>query len=151
MQKLIVAIPTPIWSLILLVAAYIAGEATGLSTPLFRQPILGIVLIAEGVAISAWAALTFRRAGTEIRPASASNKALVTHGPFGFSRNPMYAGNFVVVLGIAVLAGPPLLYVAALVVLALDHFVIIPFEETKMERQYADAFREYKSKVRRWI
>ncbi len=95
--------------------------------------------------------LTFRGAGTEVQPSSATNKALVTHGPYALTRNPMYVGMVTITLGVALLVGAPLLFAAPVLLFLLDNFVIIPFEEAKMERQFGEAFRTYKARVRRWI
>jgi len=150
MQKLIVAIPTPIWAALLLVLLYLAGVGLGWQAGL-RQMTAGAVLLAAGFLVSAAGVLTFRRAGTQVQPNSASNKQLVTHGPYAFTRNPMYVGMLTITLGVALLVGAPLMFAAPVLLFLLDNFIIIPFEEAKMERQFGDAYRAYKAKVRRWI
>lgn len=146
----IVAIPTPIWAALILAALYFIGASLGLDgAP--QSTAVGIVLIALGLAVSAWGVLTFRRAGTEVMPSSPTNKTLVTHGPYAITRNPMYVGMVTLTLGIAFFVGAPLLYAAPVLLFLLDNFVIIPFEEAKMERQFGEAYRAYKARVRRWI
>ena len=148
--SLIVVIPTPIWAVLVLAALYFAGALLGWqSGPQFRAA--GVAVIALGLAFSAWGVLTFRGAGTEVQPSSPTNKALVTHGPYALTRNPMYVGMVTITLGVALLVGAPLLFAAPVLLFLLDNFVIIPFEEAKMERQFGDAFRAYKARVRRWI
>ena len=146
----IVAIPTPIWAALILAALYFIGASLGLDgAP--QSTAVGIVLIALGLAVSAWGVLTFRRAGTEVMPSSPTNKTLVTHGPYAITRNPMYVGMVTLTLGIAFFVGAPLLYAAPVLLFLLDNFIIIPFEEAKMERQFGEAYRAYKARVRRWI
>jgi protein-S-isoprenylcysteine O-methyltransferase Ste14 len=111
----------------------------------------GAAVIAVGLAFSAWGILTFRGVGTEVQPSSPTNRALVTYGPYAVTRNPMYVGMVTITLGVALLVGAPLLFAAPVLLFLLDNFVIIPFEEAKMERQFGDAFRAYKARVRRWI
>jgi protein-S-isoprenylcysteine O-methyltransferase Ste14 len=148
--SLIVVIPTPIWAALILVALYLVGALLGLqSGP--QNTTAGIAVIALGVAFSAWGVLTFRGVGTEVMPSSPTNKALVTSGPYAVTRNPMYVGMVTITLGVALLVGAPLLYAAPILLFLLDNSVIIPFEEAKMERQFGDAFRAYKARVRRWL
>ena len=111
----------------------------------------GAAVIALGLAFSAWGILTFRGVGTEVQPSSPTNKALVTYGPYALKRNPMYVGMVTITLGVALLVGAPLLFAAPVLLFLLDNFIIIPFEEAKMERQFGDAYRAYKARVRRWI
>jgi len=148
--SLIVAIPTPIWAALILAALYFVGALLGWhSGP--QSTAAGIAVIALGLAFSAWGVMTFRGAGTEVMPSSPTNKTLVTHGPYAITRNPMYVGMVTITLGVALLVGAPLLFAAPVLLFLLDNFIIIPFEEAKMERQFGDAYRAYKTSVRRWI
>jgi protein-S-isoprenylcysteine O-methyltransferase Ste14 len=148
--SLIVVIPTPIWAALIPAALYFVSALLGWqSGPQFGAA--GTAVIALGLAFSAWGVLTFRGVGTEVQPSSPTNKALVTYGPYAVTRNPMYVGMVTITLGVALLVGAPLLFAAPVLLFLLDNFVIIPFEEAKMERQFGDAFRAYKARVRRWI
>jgi len=146
----IVVIPTPIWAALILAALYFAGVLLGWQNGP-QSTTAGIVLIALGLAFSAWGVLTFRGVGTEVMPSSPTNKELVTYGPYAATRNPMYVGMVTATLGVALLVGAPLLYAAPVLLFLLDNFVVIPFEEAKMERQFGDTYRAYKARVRRWI
>jgi protein-S-isoprenylcysteine O-methyltransferase Ste14 len=147
---LIVRIPTPAWLAGSIVVALALGWAFDLPA-VFQQRSLGVVVIVIGVACSAWAALTFRSQRAEIIPASESHTSLVAAGPFRFSRNPMYLGAVVIAVGAALLAGTWPMWLVPVVVLALDHFVIIPFEERSMRRVFGDAYQTYQTRVRRWL
>ena len=148
----IVRIPPPIWMFALLIGAYvIQRNAIGAAIHVIQSATLAIVLIVGGVAFAMWAGRTFAVAGTEIAPASASNKQLVTTGPFRFTRNPMYLSLIIASLGVAFYFGTlPFFVVPALVFLLCD-FVFIPFEEEKMQRQYPVPYTDYMARVRRWI
>lgn len=52
----------------------------------------GGVLMVAGLTLTIISAQLFHKADTPVRPFEAST-ALVTHGPFRLSRNPMYLGN----------------------------------------------------------
>ena len=57
--------------------------------PVWRARILGVLLLVASLALAGWGQRTMRRAGTNIRPDQPA-LALVTDGPFRFSRNPLY-------------------------------------------------------------
>src|SRR5690606_2320138 len=90
----VVRIPTPIWLIGLIVVALVVDWAIELPPVLQHRP-TGIVLLVVGVAFSAWAWYTFRQHSAEIHPWSEAHSALVTSGPFRFTRNPMYLGGIV--------------------------------------------------------
>lgn len=147
-----VKVPTPLWVLIFITAAIVLNGVLGL--PAFaslHSMWLGTLIILAGGALAAWGRMTFAEAKTQVQPASARNNKLVTSGPYRFTRNPMYLGLVVIGLGAAILGGLAPLYAVPVLTFLLDNFVIIPFEEKKMERQHGDAYRAYKARVRRWI
>ena len=145
-------LPPPVWALLYVLLAaglsYVAGWPRVPGLPIVP---LAVGLVVVGVALSVASALLFRREGTELNPTSTTNRKLVTSGPFGFTRNPMYLGLVIVTLGIAVwVAGWPM-FLAPLATFATANWVHIPFEEAKMRRQFGDAFDAYARTVRRWI
>jgi protein-S-isoprenylcysteine O-methyltransferase Ste14 len=112
---------------------------------------LGATLVVLGVILSVTAAMLFRREGTEISPTSPMNKKLVTSGPFRLTRNPMYLALVIASTGIAIWIGSwPMLF-APIATFATANWVHIPFEESKMRRQFGETFDDYSRKVRRWL
>lgn len=148
--SLIVRIPTPIWLIGMLAAALLIGELLQLPAVLQHRPVGTVVLVA-GFLWSAWAVLTFRRHRAEIRPSSIEHPALVTGGPFRWSRNPMYLGSLGVAVGAALIAGTWLMWLVPVVLFLLQHFVIIPFEERSMRHTFGEEYDAYRARVRRWI
>jgi protein-S-isoprenylcysteine O-methyltransferase Ste14 len=146
----IVRIPSPIWLILLVLAALAIDWPLQFPAILQHRP-TGIALIVAGVTFAGWARLTFRRYGAEILPSSDAHSALVASGPFRFSRNPMYLGLVVVAIGAALLAGTWLMWLVPVVLFALDQFVIIPHEERSMERTFGETYTAYRTRVRRWI
>jgi protein-S-isoprenylcysteine O-methyltransferase Ste14 len=146
----IVRIPTPIWTIGAIVVALLIDLPLQYPAIVQHRPI-GIVLIVAGIALSASGRLTFRGQGAEIYPWSATHSTLVARGPFRFTRNPMYLGFVVLAIGAALVAGTWLMWLVPVLIFVLDNFVIIPFEEQSMERTFGDAYRSYKTRVRRWI
>ena len=124
--------PPVIACLYLLIALglhYLLPRVTIIHTP-YR--FLGILMLAVGI---------FHKPPT----------VLVTTGILRFSRNPMYLGVSLVLLGIAVLVGTLPLFFVPVAFLLTMHIVFIPREEEIMERIFGQAYRDYKNRVRRWL
>jgi protein-S-isoprenylcysteine O-methyltransferase Ste14 len=136
----------------MLILAYGLEHNFGWATATLAHSLpLAIAIGALGSCSAAWAVLSFLSVGTEIEPASKANKNLVTRGPFGVTRNPMYLGLILMTLGIAFYRGTASFFLVPVSVALVCNFIFIPFEEAKMQSQYGDLFTEYRAKVRRWI
>jgi protein-S-isoprenylcysteine O-methyltransferase Ste14 len=90
------------------------------------------------------------RAGTNVDPYRPAT-AVVTGGPYRFTRNPMYAGFTLMYLAISALANAlvPVLLLPA--VQQLMRRGVIEREERYLERKFGDEYLQYKGRVRRWI
>jgi protein-S-isoprenylcysteine O-methyltransferase Ste14 len=110
----------------------------------------GIVLMALAIALILWAALLFRRAGTNIRPFLPST-ALVISGPYRFTRNPMYLGFALLTLGLVLLIDSAWMLLAVPIGLGLIQSLVIVREERYLERKFGEEYLTYKARVRRWI
>ncbi len=77
--------------------------------------------------------------------------ALVTTGPFRFSRSPMYLGVTCLLLGIALLVGTLPLFLAPVAFALTMNASYIPREERNLERQFGQEYMDYKNRVRRWL
>jgi len=105
-----------------------------------------------GLGIDLAALVSFLRAHTTVNPLRPHNvSALVTGGLYRFSRNPMYVGQALLLAGwtmwLGNLAG--LLAVPAFVAW-IDRLQIAP-EERALEAAFGQSFRDWASRVRRWI
>ncbi len=110
----------------------------------------GITLIAIGVAMAVWGSRAFAKAGTPVKPFETTT-TLVTHGLYRFTRNPMYLGMVLVMLGTGFLLGSltPLLVIP--IFMWLINSVFIKAEEDMLEELFGEEYLEYKKKVGRWI
>src|SRR4051812_18481371 len=111
---------------------------------------LGVLPIVVGIATGAMGATQFIKAKTTLRPFREAD-TLVTTGPFRYTRNPMYLGLALCLLGTWVLLGvlSPLLGVVIFLVVA-DRWYI-QFEEQMLRRKFGPKFEDYCTRVRRWI
>jgi protein-S-isoprenylcysteine O-methyltransferase Ste14 len=145
-------IPPPVWTLAyVLIAAALSYWAGWPRIPGLPLVALAVLLVVTGISLSAAGAVLFRREGTEINPVSATNRRLVTSGPYTFTRNPMYLGLVTVALGIAFWVGAWPMFLAPAAAFITANWVHIPFEEAKMRRQFGAEFDTYVSRVRRWL
>ncbi|MCA6126215.1 isoprenylcysteine carboxylmethyltransferase family protein [Bradyrhizobium sp. WSM 1704] len=145
-------LPPPVWTLIYILLATVLSWSLGWPTPPgLPIPPSGIALVVIAFVPPVWAFMLFQREGTEIEPTSPSNRALVTRGPYRFTRNPMYSGLVLLALGIAIWVGAWPMFIAPIAVFATTNWVHIPFEEAKMRRQFGAAYDDYVVRVRRWL
>jgi len=110
----------------------------------------GILPIAIGLVISVLADRQFKQRGTTVKPFEES-RALVTDGMFAFSRNPMYVGFVLVLVGLALCLGSITAFPVIPIFIAVMDFVFIRPEEKMLEQTFGDAFNKYRKRVRRWI
>ena len=112
--------------------------------------LLGLPLIVGGLAIGLLGFREMRRAGTNVQTRKPTT-AIVTGGPYRFTRNPLYLGMTSIYCGISALANalPPLLLFP--LVLHVMRRGVIEREERYLERKFGDEYLRYKRRVRRWL
>ena len=153
MSALELKIPPPVVALLIGAAMWFAARrGVVLDVPLVVRTVAFIVLALAGGATAIAGNLEFRRAKTTVNPFKPQNAtALVTSGVYLFTRNPMYLGLTLLILGWAAflcsawaLAGP------VVFVLYIRRFQIEP-EEKILSAKFGAAYAEYVSRVRRWL
>ncbi len=110
----------------------------------------GALLIALGLALFAAAVRQFVKADTSVQTRKPTT-AIITDGPFRFSRNPIYLAMSLSYAGIAIAADN--LWILGLLVpaLAVIRCGVISREERYLERKFAEEYLRYKASVRRWL
>ena len=111
---------------------------------------LGIGLVALGFCMIAYIGLLLIRRRTEIHTFHTPRK-LVTEGLFRYSRNPIYLGFTIALIGVSVYLGNWLSFIGVLIFWLVANFWYIPFEEKQMLMQFGKEYQSYKAKVSRWI
>lgn len=116
----------------------------------FPWNLIGILFIVLGLLLAVWVEGVFKRAKTTVKPFE-KTAALVTGGPFRFSRNPMYFGMTVIFIGITIILGNFLCLIGAIAFVITMNIRFIKFEEAKMTETFGAEYIQYKQNVRRWI
>jgi len=127
-----------------------AAPALGFGNP-FRIPV-AVSLVAAGAVTSALGVASFRRAGTTVNPLKPHTaSSLVAAGIYRLTRNPMYLGFLVALVGWAVfLSSIPAFLLLPAFVLYMNRFQIEP-EERALAARFGESFTNYESSVRRWL
>lgn len=110
----------------------------------------GLALLVFGLAIMIWGRRALQAAGTNVNP-SLPTTAIVTTGPFRFSRNPLYVGLTLLYLGLTLMLNTWWGVVLLVPVLLLMHRGVVLREERYLEQKFGEVYRQYRSKVRRYI
>lgn len=111
---------------------------------------VGAPLLTAGLALVIWSIVTFHRAGTPAPP-TRPTRTLVTHGPFRYTRNPIYLGFTLTHLGLACWHGSLWLVVTLVPAVALIHHGVIRREERYLTRLFAEEYARYRARVPRWL
>lgn len=125
------------------------GAGFQLPTPA-RYWVGGIVVAASVLGLGLWPVVMFRRSGQSELPWRPT-PLILEHGPYRFTRNPMYLQMLTVCIGVAIiLSNCWILLLTPLCAWSLYRCAIAP-EEAYLERKFGDQYREYKRRVRRWL
>ena len=130
---------------------------TSLRTPRLDLPTpirvgSAVALTVAGVWFVVGARMSLDKAKTTWRPMTpGQSTSLVSTGVYGVSRNPIYLGMLLVMLGLGVaLSSPVALALSVVFVLYLDRFQIEP-EERALSTILGQEYQEYQTRVRRWL
>ena len=142
----------PVVALLWLASALVVHFAArpGPHAPMSLRLALAATALAAGLWLVAWTLRLFDRAGTTHKPGERP-RALVSSGPYRWSRNPMYLGVALLMLGIGLPFGTwPFLAAPSGFLLTVDR-TFVPGEERSLEASLGDEYRAYRSRVRRWL
>jgi len=118
--------------------------------PLGMAPLTGLALLCSGAVLAVWSRRTMEAASTNVNPSRPATTLVVT-GTFGFSRNPMYVARTLLYLGLGLMVNALGILVALVPLLFVMHYGVIKPEERYLEAKFGDAYRRYRTRVRRWL
>jgi protein-S-isoprenylcysteine O-methyltransferase Ste14 len=153
MQFLELKVPPPVVGLFTAMLMWLTAKKVptlGLILPQRKGLVLG--LLVAGVCVSILGVASFRRARTTVNPLKPEEAScLVRSGIYRYTRNPMYLGLLLILLGWAVFLANivAFIFLPAFVVY-LNRFQIRP-EEKALASAFGQDFASYRSKVRRWL
>lgn len=112
--------------------------------------LVGFLPLALGVWLNLSADRAFKQADTTVKPFEESS-ALVKTGAFRFTRNPMYLGFTIILLGTTILLRSLSPYIVVIGFAILMDQAFIKVEERMLAEKFGEEWREYASIVRRWL
>jgi len=105
-----------------------------------------------GAIITALAFMQFRRHNTSVNPMQfCNNTTLLDSGVFAWSRNPIYLGMLVFLLGAALFNRDGMAFIPCVVFYIWINYWQIAVEEFHLQRQFGTLYTQYCKKVRRWL
>ncbi len=141
----------PVWLLAFLAAVWVQARwfnpAEYVGTASY---FVGWLLILLGLGIATISIALFRRHKTTVIPRNTPS-AMITAGPYRYSRNPIYLADAFILLGFIVLKGSVLGLIFLPVFMLVIQTRFIHGEEAGLEAEFPDEFKAFCGSTRRWI
>lgn len=141
----------PVWLLGGIVLVWVwTLFAPGLTAPIGPGRVLGLLSAVAGIGLMVWAVQAFRRHQTSVVPHQVPRN-LIRSGPYQWSRNPIYVGDVLVLLGAILWWGAwPALALIPLFIQILTRRFIAP-EEARMKESFGADFDDFAEQTPRWL
>ncbi|MFW9834921.1 MAG: methyltransferase family protein [Candidatus Thorarchaeota archaeon] len=162
-QGLWILLFATIFSFLLLAPFYIFNVSTQVLVDFFTFPadiipqpynLIGLPLVAMGFLLIIWANYTLLyigRISLRDREPMQRPSSLVLTGPYRFSRNPLYLGCLLALIGMIIVWSSIVTAALTFLVFLIFRYVFIKREEIILEKEFGDKYREFKRRVRRWL
>ena len=111
----------------------------------------GIFLFIAGFIIMTWCIVNFAVKGRGTLSPIAPTKKLVVSGLYRFSRNPMYIGVMLLLIGETLFFSSRSLCLYSFIVFVGFNIFIIAREEPRLKKDFGNEYDIYRKKVRRWF
>ena len=118
--------------------------------PTVRTATLGTLLVVLGELIRIYS-VAFIGSVSRTRNVTSAGSNLITSGPFGLIRNPLYVGNFFITFGLAVFSGGWWLITLAVLLFSFQYYCIVKHEERLLVARFGQEYEEYMTAVPAWI
>ncbi|MHA2159720.1 MAG: methyltransferase family protein [Candidatus Thorarchaeota archaeon] len=116
--------------------------------------LVGLLLIPIGMLLIIWAnyaLLHIGKIGLRNREPMQKPSNLVLAGPYRFSRNPLYLGALVSLLGLVIVWSSVVIAFLMILIYIIFRYLFIKREELILEEEFGDQYREFKKRVGRWV
>jgi protein-S-isoprenylcysteine O-methyltransferase Ste14 len=150
-------------SYILIAPLYIFNISTQILTDIFTYPadiipqpynLIGILFIPVGMFLVIWANYTLLyigKIGLRDREPMQRPSNLVLVGPYRFTRNPIYLGCLLMLLGLVIVWSSIVILFFLILVYIVFRYIFIKREEIILEEEFGDEYRDFKKRVKRWF
>lgn len=141
----------PTWFLFSIVGALLLHQAVpGMRWVPAPWNLLGLPLLIGGMALVLVAHAQFQKHQTSVTPGMLPT-TFIRDGAYRFSRNPMYLGLLVVLVGLAFLLGTATpWFIPGLFAMVIQRCFILS-EEKMLQAHWGSAYSTYRTQVRRWL
>ncbi|BDU37596.1 methyltransferase family protein [Vibrio nigripulchritudo] len=152
MQALELKIPPPIIAFTCAISMWMLPAAKIFQQHNLVTYLLCFLLFTLGILLATSGLIAFNKKKTTFHPTlTEKTTSLVTTGIYQYTRNPMYLGMLLALLGLGILFNNWLSFTfCALFVAYITKFQILP-EERFLTELFPDSYPEYQTQVRRWI
>ena len=152
MRVLELKVPPPIVALVTAVLMWLISRSLPVSALVFPARNAFAIGLVAGFIIGILGVVTFRRAKTTVNPTKPqSSSSLVSWGVYRVTRNPMYLGGLLILIGWAIFLSKPIAFLfLPAYILYINLFQIVP-EERVLTTLFGPDFIAYKSRARRWL
>jgi protein-S-isoprenylcysteine O-methyltransferase Ste14 len=110
----------------------------------------GAALFVLALMLGVWAIATMTRAGSNV-PTNRPTTTIVETGPYRFTRNPIYVGMMLSLIGLAIAFDTLWLLLMGVAFALVIRYGVVAREESYLERKFGGVYRDYRGRVRRWL
>ena len=111
---------------------------------------IGFLFFFLGGTLNIWTDQLFKKVNTTVKPFEKPS-SLILKGPFKISRNPMYLGMALLLIGLGFVLGSITSFFGFVLFVAVMEIGFIRQEEKILLEVFGTGFEDYKKKVRRWV
>lgn len=112
---------------------------------------IGLMLFFLGFLVLLYCIVSFAIRGKGTLSPADPTKQLVVSGLYRFSRNPMYVGVIMMLIGESIFFHSYILFVYTVLVFTAFHLFVKFFEEPRLKKDFGEEYNKYSKKVSRWI
>ncbi|MCX6123693.1 MAG: isoprenylcysteine carboxylmethyltransferase family protein [Proteobacteria bacterium] len=116
--------------------------------PTARTATIGTLLLLAGQALRVYAVAFL---GPESNTRDGQTDRVISHGPFALVRNPLYFGNLIMVLGVLIYSGAPIIGFLTLIYFLFQYHCIVKYEESLLLAKFGEEYHQYMERVPAWI
>ncbi len=110
----------------------------------------GLAIILVGIGLALWGVKTFSKAGTNVATHQAA-LLVVVDGPYKFTRNPMYMGMQILLIGVGIMFSSEWFLLLWPIFFLILRFGVVAREERYMREKFGEQYVALLNSTRRWI